>query len=113
MSGVARSLTRPVNDVSFAPRQRGEGGAQRRMRGVAIALAVALLPVIASACPVCFGNPGAPMTKGTNNGILFLLGIIGFVQLGFVAMFFAFWRRARALRAHRESFRIIDGGLFR
>jgi len=113
MSGVARSLTRPVNDVSFAPRQRGEGGAQRRMRGAAIALAALLVPVIASACPVCFGNPGAPMTKGTNNGILFLLGIIGFVQVGFVAMFWAFWRRARALRAHRDSFRVIDGGLFR
>ena len=80
---------------------------------VLFALAIVALPAIASACPVCFGNPGAPMTKGTNNGILFLLGIIGFVQLGFVAMFFAFWRRARALRAHRESFRVIDGGLFR
>jgi len=78
-----------------------------------LAVALVVLPTIASACPVCFGNPAAPMSKGTNNGILFLLGIVGFVQVGFVAMFWAFWRRARALRAHRDSFRVIDGGLFR
>jgi Na+/proline symporter len=83
------------------------------MRAALLALAMVAAPAIASACPVCFGASGAPMAKATNNGIFVLLGIIGFVQLGFVAMFIAFWRRARALRAHRDSFRVIDGGLFR
>ena len=71
-----------------------------------------LLPVIANACPVCFGDPNSAMTKGTNNGIFFLLGIVGFVQIGLGAMFIAFWRRARALRARRDSMRVINGGFF-
>jgi heme/copper-type cytochrome/quinol oxidase subunit 2 len=64
----------------------------------------------ASACPVCFGNPASPLTKGTSNGILFLLGVIGLVQIGFVALFVTFWRRARSLRRRRESFHLIEGG---
>jgi len=50
------------------------------------------------------------MTQGTSNGILFLLGVIGLVQIGFVALFVNFWRRARALRRRRESFHLIEGG---
>jgi hypothetical protein len=52
------------------------------------------------------------MAKGTNNGVFFLLGIVGFVQIGLGAMFIAFWRRARALRARRDSMRVINGGFF-
>ena len=63
-----------------------------------------------NACPVCFGNPASPLTKGTSNGILFLLGVIGLVQIGFVALFVTFWRRARSLRRRRESFHLIEGG---
>jgi hypothetical protein len=74
--------------------------------------AIALLFAnVASACPVCFGNPGAPMTKGASNGILFLLGVIGFVQLCFIALFVTWWLRARELRRRRESFHLIDGGI--
>ena len=50
------------------------------------------------------------MTKSSNNAIVFLLGVIGFVQVGFVAMFWSFWRRAKELRRLRESFRVIEGG---
>ena len=64
----------------------------------------------AMACPVCFGNPDSPLTKGANNGILFLLGIVGLVQIGFVALFVSFWRRARAMRKLREQFHVIQGG---
>jgi hypothetical protein len=76
----------------------------------AVALALVFLPSIAEACPVCYGNPGAPMTKGASNGVLFMLGIVGFVQLGFVALFFAFWRRSRAIAKRKESLRVIQGG---
>jgi len=69
-----------------------------------------LSAVYVNACPVCFGNPSSPLTKGTSNGILFLLGVIGLVQIGFVALFITFWRRARALRRRRESFHLIEGG---
>lgn len=69
-----------------------------------------LSAIPAWACPVCFGNPDSPLTKGTSNGILFLLGVIGLVQIGFVALFITFWRRARAIRRRRESFHLIEGG---
>lgn len=82
----------------------------RRARFVVIALALLLVPAILSACPVCYGAPNSPMTKSSNNAIIFMLGIIGFVQVGFVAMFWSFWRRARELRRLRESFQVIEGG---
>jgi hypothetical protein len=65
----------------------------------------------AMACPVCFGDPSSPLTKGASNGILFLLAIVGLVQIGFVALFVSFWRRARAMRRVREQFHVIEGGV--
>ena len=76
-----------------------------------VSFALAIFPIAANACPVCFGDPNSAMVKGTNNGIFFLLGVIGFVQIGLGAMFVAFWRRARALRARRGALRVIHGGL--
>lgn len=75
-----------------------------------VLLAIAAMPVIANACPVCFGQAATPLTKGASNGILFLLGIIGSVQIGFVALFVSFWRRTKALQERREQFRVLDGG---
>jgi hypothetical protein len=69
-----------------------------------------LLAQTAHACPTCYGDPSSPLTKGSNNAILFMLGVIGFVQVAFVGLFVTFWRRARALRRRRESLRLIDGG---
>ena len=78
---------------------------------IAALLMVATFAPIAHGCPVCFGNPDSPMTKGTSNGVLFLLGIVGFVQVGFVALFWSFWRRARALKKFREQFHVVKGGV--
>ena len=74
-----------------------------------IILALFVAPAL-SACPTCYGDPNSPMTKGSDNAILFMLGVIGFVQVAFVGLFVTFWRRARALRRRRESLRLIDGG---
>jgi len=82
----------------------------RRARFVVIAIVLLLIPALLSACPVCYGAPNSPMTKSSNNAIIFLLGVIGFVQVGFVAMFWSFWRRAREMRRLRESFHVIEGG---
>lgn len=79
----------------------------------ALAVALALIVVAAPealACAVCYGAPGDPLVKGANNGIMFLLIVIGLVQIGFVAMFWSFWRKARAQRSVRESLRVIEGG---
>jgi hypothetical protein len=75
-----------------------------------LALILILAPQVASACPVCYGNPDSQMTKASDNAILFLLGVIGFVQVGFIGLFVTFWRRSRALRRRRESFRLLEGG---
>jgi hypothetical protein len=76
----------------------------------AVALIIILLAPQVFACSVCYGAPGDPLVKGANNGIMFLLGIIGFVQIGFIAMFWSFWRKAREQRRFRESLRLIEGG---
>ena len=75
-----------------------------------IILIALLLAPDAFACSVCYGAPGDPMVKGANNGIMLLLGVVGFVQIGFVAMFWSFWRRAREQRRFRDSLRVIEGG---
>ena len=82
----------------------------RRGEGTWFALATLLFAQIASACPVCFGSPDDPLVKGASNGVWVLLGVIGFVQIGFAALFWSFWRRARAMRRFRDSLRVIEGG---
>ena len=64
----------------------------------------------ANACPVCFGGPSS-LSKGMDSAIIFLLSIVGLVQLGFVALFWIFRRRAKELRRKRESFHLIEGGV--
>jgi hypothetical protein len=82
----------------------------RKTQFAAIMICMLLVPAILSACPVCYGAPNSPMTKSSNNAIMFLLGVVGFVQVGFIAMFWTFWRRAKELRRRRESFHVLDGG---
>ncbi len=77
---------------------------------VGAGLLALFLPTVAQACAVCYGAPGDPMVKGVNNGIWVLLGLVAFVQIGFGAMFWSFWRRAREQRRFRESLHLIEGG---
>jgi len=46
-----------------------------------------------------------------NNAIFFLLGVIGFVQVGFIKLFWDFHKRSRSLIERKEKFRIVQGGL--
>jgi hypothetical protein len=75
-----------------------------------IAVVLASVPQIANACPVCFGGPDS-ISKGMDTAILFLLSIVGLVQIGFVALFWSFRRRAKELQKHREQFHLIQGGV--
>ena len=84
--------------------------ASSELRVASLALLVVLVSPELYACAVCYGAPGDPLVKGANNGIMFLLAVVGFVQIGFVAMFWSFWRRARAQRRLRDSLRVIEGG---
>ena len=86
----------------------------RSLRCLLVAGLIAVaLPAIGEACAVCFGGVDSPLTKGMNNGILSLLGILGLVQVGFAALFLKFRQRSRQLgklKEASETFRMIDGG---
>ena len=73
-------------------------------------LAMLLIATAANACPVCFGGPNA-LTTGMNGAIFFLIGVVAFVQIGVVALFWSFRRRAKQLQRHREQFHLINGGV--
>ncbi len=79
---------------------------------IAAALMLGLLtPRLAAACAVCFGDPSAQMTKGAEQGVWFLLGIMLLVQLGFGIFFFYLRRRAQRFRdpMPRPVFRLVKG----
>ena len=76
-----------------------------------LALAIGMLAAQpASACATCFGAEDSSLTRGMNGAIMTLLGIIGAVQIGFVAMFTGFVVRSRRLRERRDRMRLIRGG---
>ena len=105
---VVESSSRRVfehRNRGLSPRRLGDWTTRLLVLAFAVALAQP-----AWACAVCYGAPGDPLVKGANNGIMFLLAVVGFVQIGFVAMFWSFWRRTRAQRRFRESLRVIEGG---
>jgi len=90
-----------------AVERRTPSSARAALAALVLVLAFA---AVASACPVCYGTQQTPLTKSAGNGVLFLLGIVGSVQVGFVALFFSFWKRTKALQQKREQFQIIEGG---
>lgn len=85
-------------------------GRHRSAALVACSLIILFAAQSASACSVCWGAPDDPMVKGVNKGIYVLLGLVGLVQIGFVALFWSFWRRAREQKRFRESLHVIEGG---
>ena len=82
---------------------------RRMLVPTVVLIAVILFPTAASACPVCYGDSDSPMAQGLNNAVLFLLGVVFLVQVGFAALFYSFWRRSTAARRQREQFRLIPG----
>ena len=76
---------------------------ERRAQIAAFVILVMAVAATASACPVCYGTQQTPLTKSAGNGVLFLLGIVGSVQVGFVALVFSFWKRTKALRVGAGS----------
>ena len=81
---------------------------------VVLALVVAVLLLSAepaAACATCFGAQDSALTKGMNKAIVTMLGVIGVVQVGFVAMFAGFVIRSRRSRERLQRYRLIHGGL--
>ncbi|HEY5611026.1 MAG TPA: hypothetical protein VIL97_07455 [Thermoanaerobaculia bacterium] len=86
---VVRGIRRWVSSRTTDKRQRTTA------RVIVAVLVTILVAQAASACPVCFGEDGSKSREGMNNAILVLLAIVGAVQIGFIALFWSFWRRAR------------------
>lgn len=82
----------------------------RRGPWLAISLLIlgsVLAPAVSEACATCFGDPESPMTKGMNNAILLLLGVVGLVQVGFVTLFWSIRKRNKRVTESRN----VDGGV--
>ena len=103
--GSRLSVVRALSPVRELPDNRQP--TTNHVRITIASLAILLFAQTASACPVCFGAPDDPMVKGVNNGIWVLLGLVALVQVGFAAMFWSFWRRAREQKRFRDSLHVI------
>jgi hypothetical protein len=67
----------------------------------AASLVAIAVPHIVEACPVCFGAPDSPQTKGAQAGILALLVVTVSMLAGFAGFFFIYLRRR--IRMFEES----------
>jgi hypothetical protein len=61
----------------------------------AATIALVAFPRVALACPVCFGQSDSPLAKGVNMGVLFMLGTITAVLIGFASFMIYLARRAK------------------
>jgi len=73
-----------------------------RRTGKILRASLALLPLLAVApaafgCPICFGESDAPIVKGVEMSVLFMVGVTYFLILGGGATFLLLRRRARKL----------------
>lgn len=73
---------------------------------------VLALPRIAAACATCYGAPDAPMTRGMNNAILLLIGVVGLMYVGIGKVIWDFRKRSKRLaekQGSRPHLRLIRG----
>jgi len=66
-----------------------------------ITVALLAVPVLAHACPVCFGNPNSAQTKGAQAGIVALLAVTVGMLASIAGFFFIYLRRR--IRMFEES----------
>ena len=78
-------------------------GVSQRVRTLGMAAALAAVPRLALACPVCFGNSDAPMAVATNTGIFFMLGVVAVMLSAFASFFIYLIRRANRLAADADA----------
>ena len=76
-----------------------------------VAAAFLLVPRLALACPVCFGQSDSPMAKATNLGIIVMLVIVGIVLAGFAAFIVNLARRAN-VAVQADTHGLHDGNRF-
>jgi hypothetical protein len=79
--------------------------------GLMVVGVLCLLSSPAFACEACFGNPDAPETHGIRNAVLFMLSMIGLVQVGFVKLFWEFRQRGKRSANEETKNKVLEGGL--
>lgn len=67
-------------------------------RIIAVTFAMSLLPSVARACAVCFGNADDPAVAGIKVAMFMLLGVTGTVLTGITGFFLHLRRRERWIR---------------
>jgi hypothetical protein len=86
-----------------------------RARSIAIAVAawaLVLLPGMpVEACTTCFGDPNSAETRGLRGAIVFLLILVGLVQVGFVRLFWGIRRRSKLYDERKRRFSVLRGGV--
>lgn len=65
-----------------------------RTRAMLLVGLFVVVPRVVMACPVCFGQVDAPLTRATNLGITFMLALVLLVLGGMAAFFVSLARRA-------------------
>ncbi len=73
------------------------------MKIALMTLVVLLLPRLALACPVCFGQSDAPLAKAINLGVIALLVVVAGVLSAFAAFMVYLNRRAKLAAAMEEG----------
>ena len=68
-----------------------------------VLIAVVVFSARSSACSVCFGDPDSAMAKGATAGVLFMVGVIGFVLCGIAGLGLTWVHRSRRLAGGVES----------
>ena len=76
---------------------------RRRALFLTVIAAALLVPQIAEACPVCYGDIEGPVARGVNNGILTMLGVVLGMQVFFGVMFVGMIRRAKRNSENNET----------
>ena len=62
----------------------------------------------ALACAICFGDPNSQMSKGVIAGVVVLVGVVGSVLGGILAVSFSWIARARRLEKIKTQEQILQ-----
>jgi hypothetical protein len=73
------------------------------IRSALIGLVFLLLPRLALACPVCFGQSDAPLAKAISLGVIAMLVVVAGVLSAFAAFMIYLNRRAKIAAAMEEG----------
>ena len=104
----ARMVPAWIPGISSSPRRVGWWRLGTTGRGMLAAVALAVGTPQGLACATCFGRSDSAMAQGMNSGILFLLGVVGFVLAGLLAGMALFAVRSNRLARAQAAVGALD-----